>query len=505
MGYLDSLVEQAKQVKVGDDADKAKKAEKELVEEYEGAKVYRVSGDPVLHYEVHSPHYKGAEKKAIKALMNIAIGVIPPMRGLTQEEKEKRYFKEIRKIIDSTPELNLPENSKDFFAESVVREMIGYGIIDPLTRDDKLEEIMIVGPDRPVYVYHRKHGAMKTNIYFYDDEDIRDLVDRIARNIGRRIDTQVPILDARLPDGSRVNATLPPISLDGSTLTLRKFQKDPMSVVDLINVGTLDSEVAAFLWLATDGLGVKPSNTLISGGTASGKTTTLNVLCSFIPNRERVLSIEDTAELNLPLEHWVRFETRPPSMEGTGEIDMNELVKNSLRMRPDRIIVGEIRGAEGYTMFAAMNTGHSGCLGTVHANSAKETMIRLASPPISVPDIMLSALNLILMQNRIYDRRKGSIRRITELAEVIATPDGKADMQVLYSWEPVSDKLVKTGKESAYLNLLKHYTGMSDEEVNGELSARKSVLEKLVKNNVRHLDEVCATTQKYLLDRKNKQ
>jgi len=501
MGYLDSLVDQAKQVKTEDEG-AVSEAKKELVEEYEGAKIYRFSGDPVLHYEVHSPHFRGAEKKVIKSLMNIAIGVLPPIRDLTQKEKEKRYFKEIRKIIDETPELNLPENSKDFYAKSVVREMIGYGIIDPLTRDDQLEEIMVNGPNKDVYVYHRKYGSMKTNVVFYEDEDIRDVIDRIARNIGRRIDTQVPILDARLPDGTRVNATLPPISLDGATLTLRKFRQDPMSVVDLVKVGTMDLEVAAFLWLATDGLGVKPANTLISGGTASGKTTTLNVLCSFIPNRERVLSIEDTAELNLPLEHWLRFEVRPPSMEGTGEINMNDLVKNALRMRPDRIIVGEIRGAEGYTMFAAMNTGHSGSLGTVHANSARETLIRLLSPPISVPDIMLTALNLILMQNRIYDRRKGSIRRITELAEIIPMKEGKADLQILYSWDPVKDELIKTGRESVYLSILKHFTGMTDEEINAELSARKAVLEKLVKNNVRKLDDVCFITHKYLVEKK---
>ncbi|MFQ5406202.1 MAG: ATPase, T2SS/T4P/T4SS family, partial [Candidatus Micrarchaeia archaeon] len=240
--------------------------------------------------------------------------------------------------------------------------MLGFGLIDALVQDDFLEDIMVVGPDKPVFVFHRKYDMMRTNIVFYDEQDIRILIDRIARNIGRRIDVQSPLLDARLSDGSRVNATIPPVSLNGSTVTLRKFKRDPYSVVDLVSLGTLNLEVAAFLWMASDGLGAKPANILIAGGTASGKTTTLNMLCSFVPSSERVISIEDTAELNLPLFHWVRFETRPPGIEGTGEITMDMLVKNTLRMRPDRIIVGEIRGSEGFTMFTAMNTGHDGAL-----------------------------------------------------------------------------------------------------------------------------------------------
>ncbi|VVB66824.1 Replication factor C small subunit [Candidatus Norongarragalina meridionalis] len=366
MPYLDTLMQRTKSSTQGapeappkDDEEAEEK--KILVEQYADVKIYRVPGEPLYLYEIPSPHYKGEEKELINALMDIAIGVMTNDAIVLQpEERRKKYFERVMDIIDQTPELKVPVNAKEFYANAVVRDMVGYGIIDPMTQDEWLEEIMIIGPNRPVYVYHRKYDIMKTNVMFYDDKDIRDLVDRIARGIGRRIDTQVPILDARLKDGTRVNATIPPISLDGSTLTLRKFRKDPMSMIDLINYGTFNFEAAAFMWLATDGMGVRPANTLVSGGTASGKTTTLNILSSFIPNIERIISIEDTAELSLPLKHWIRFEVRPPSLEGTGEIDMNELVKTSLRMRPDRILVGEIRGAEGYTMFAAMNTGHSG-------------------------------------------------------------------------------------------------------------------------------------------------
>ena len=510
MPYLDSLMQktkasgqQAPEAPPKDDEENEEK--KILVEQYGDVRIYRQPGEPLYLYEIPSPHYKGEEKELINALMDIAIGVMTADAAVLQpEERRKKYFERIMDIIDQTPELKVPVNAKEFYANAVVRDMVGYGIIDPMTRDEWLEEIMVIGPNRPVYVYHRKYDIMKTNVMFYDDRDIRDLVDRIARGIGRRIDTQVPILDARLKDGTRVNATIPPISLDGSTLTLRKFRKDPMSIVDMINYGTISFEAAAFMWLATDGMGVRPANTLVAGGTASGKTTTLNILSSFIPNTERIISIEDTAELSLPLKHWIRFEVRPPSMEGTGEIDMNELVKNSLRMRPDRILVGEIRGAEGYTMFAAMNTGHSGCLGTVHSNSARETIVRLANPPISVPQIMLTSLNFILMQNRIHDRRKGMIRRITELAEVVPGDEGQIELQNLYEWDPVKDALVRTDAASAYLQLLQKYTGLDRKALQQEIDEREAVLRQLVKAGTNKLDAVCEATQNYIIKKRTR-
>ncbi len=472
---------------------------KTLVASYGDVKIYSSENDSVLLYEIPSPHYRGGEKKLISTLIDIAIGLIPPEANLeaTSDELAKKYFKKVLEIIESNPELNVPIHLKEFYANAVVREMVGYGLIDPLTKDDLLEEIMVIGPNKPVYVYHRKYDVMKTNVMFYDDKDIRDLIDRVARGIGRRIDTQTPLLDARLKDGTRVNASIPPATIDGSTLTLRKFKKDPLSVIDLIKFGTLNYEVAALLWLAADGLGVLPANILISGGTASGKTTLLNIFCSFIPTNERIISIEDVAELNLPLEHWVRCEVRPASIEGTGEITMNDLVKNSLRMRPDRIIVGEIRGAEGYTMFTAMNTGHRGCCGTVHANSARETLIRLTNPPINVPNIMLAPLNFIIMENRIHDKRKGTLRRITEFAEVVATDVEKPQMQVLYAWDPLKDNLFNTGASSAYLQMLMKFTGSTREMIQKELDEREAVLRELCNREVRDAAQVCEIIQNY--------
>ncbi|MBI5228894.1 CpaF family protein [Candidatus Micrarchaeota archaeon] len=519
MSYLEELLKKAKEERKAQaiataekEAEKKeavpeeKKEEKTLVDSYGDVRIYKVQGDPLFKYEVPVPHYRGEEKALIEALVEIAASVIETEPGYfgTEEERRRKYFDRIMKIIDASPELKIPIHAKEFYADAVVKEMIGYGLIDALVRDDNLEDILIIGSNRPVYVHHRKYEMMKTNIVFYEDKDIRNLIERVARIVGRRIDFQVPLLDARLPDGTRVNATLPPISLDGSTLSLRKFRKDPFTIIDLINLNTLSSELAAFLWMCVDGLGAYPANILVAGGTAAGKTTTLNVLASFVPADERIVTIEDTAELNLPLPHLVRFETRPPGLEGTGEITMNDLVKNSLRMRPDRIIVGEIRGAEGFTMFAAMNTGHKGCLGTVHSNSARETLVRLESPPISVPHVMLSALNFILMEQRIHDRKRGTIRRITELTEVIAGNNDKLELQTLYSWNPLKDTQEKTEFSSNFLQLLTKYTGLTKKELLEELSERENKLKEMSKKGVRDINSVCEITQNYVLKKKLK-
>ncbi|MEK6957455.1 MAG: ATPase, T2SS/T4P/T4SS family [archaeon] len=339
-------------------------SEKKLIDSYGNAKIYELPGQPLLYYWIPVPRPVGAEKTIINTIKEAATRVISitPYKIRDPEQRKNVYYQKVLEILRDSPELNIPKTRFDFYANTVIREMIGYGIIDDLIHDDKLEEIMVIAPNRPVYIFHRKYGMMITNIEFYNDNEIQDLVNRIARQIGRRVDISSPLLDARLPDGSRVNATIPPASVQGSTLTIRKFREDPYTIIDLIKNKTIEAETAAFLWACTDGLGTKPANILISGGTGSGKTTTLNVLATFIPETERIISIEDTAELNLPLKHWIRMEARPPGLEGTGEVTLDILTKNSLRMRPDRIIVGEIRHDEAFSLFTAFNTGHDGCL-----------------------------------------------------------------------------------------------------------------------------------------------
>jgi len=341
----------------------APESEMEVLAEYGNVRIIKVKWEPVPVYELKLPELSNEEKKLLNMIKDRAVVQIRinPESIPDIEERRRIFFKAVKQLAkEMAPTYS--EGRIELFAQLIVQDMIGYGKIDPLVRDDNLEEIMVIGVRKPVYVWHRKFNMCKTNIVFDNERELLNIIERIAREVGRRIDQQSPLLDARLSDGSRVNATIPPISLDGPTLTIRKFKKDKLTIVDLIRYGTFSLDIAALLWIFVDGLGVKPANILVAGGTGSGKTTTLNSLAMFIPPNERVISIEDTAELQLPIEHWVRLETRPPNIEGKGEITMDDLVKNTLRMRPDRIIVGEVRGPEARTMFTAMNTGHNGAL-----------------------------------------------------------------------------------------------------------------------------------------------
>ncbi len=472
---------------------------------YGQVKIYKIPGKPLNYYFVPTPKPTASERKVINTLKEATTRLISiaPYKIRNPEERRIVYKQKIMEIIKNNPNLRIPESRIAFYADAVVREMVGYGLIDDLIKDDYLEEIMIVGPKKPVYVFHREYEMMTTNIEFFSEQEIEDLINKIAREVGRRVDVAAPLLDARLSDGSRVNATIPPASISGGTVTIRKFRADPYSIVDLIRMGTLNSEAAAFLWVCVDGMGVKPANVLISGGTGSGKTTLLNVLAAFVPDRERVITIEDTAELNLPINHWIRLESRPPGLEGSGEVRMDILTKNSLRMRPDRIIVGEIRHEEAFTLFTAMNTGHDGTMGTVHANSPEETIIRLTSPPMSVPNIMMSGLDMIIVEHRYYDRKKGTIRRISEIAEVYGALEGNPKTQVIFQRDPARDSLERTFAESKYLKVLQNFTGTSKERLLAEMTSRKTFLDNLVANNIRSLTEVSEKSKQFVLDKKS--
>jgi len=463
-----------------------------IIDSYGICKIFEMPDHSKL-YAVPVPRPSGPEREILDTVKEAATRLITVTPEDIEDVGERKAFfkKRVLEIIDSSPELGIATTKLDFYAETIVREMIGYGSLDLLLQDDQLEELMVLGPNKPVYIFHRKHDMLKTNVVFGTDDDIKAIIDRIARDIGRRIDVRTPLLDARLPDGSRVNATIPPISIEGSTITIRKFREDPLTVVDLIKYGTMSSELAAFFWVCVEGLRAKPANCLVSGGTGSGKTSTLNVLAAFIPRGERILTMEDTAEIKIPVEHWIRFETRPPGIEGSGEVDMDTLVKNSLRMRPDRVVVGEIRGKEAATLFTAMNTGHDGSMGTVHANNAQETLVRLKSPPMNVPELMLGALNLIIIQKRIHDKRKGTIRRITEVAEVTGVLEGKPQVIYLFEWDAATDTIKRTGVPSTFLQELSKYTGASHTEIQAEIQKRKEFLDQLVSRGVRHIESVC--------------
>ncbi|WP_295722088.1 CpaF family protein [uncultured Methanobrevibacter sp.] len=417
----------------------------------------------------------------------------------SKQTKEIAKVQDIKNILKEKFNENMDINYLEDLSLRIYENINGYGLINPLILDDDLEEIMVIGSNKPVYVYHRNHGMMETNLIFDRDVDIIRIIDSIARSNNRRFDSESPIFDGRLKDGSRVNGTLPPISADGPTLTIRKFKQDSYTIIDLINSNTLDSTLASFLWLAIDGLGVKSSNILISGGTSSGKTTTLNALAGLINPKERIISIEDTLELQIPHKHTIRMETRLANIEGKGELNMDDLLKNALRQRPDRIIVGEVRGSEAITLFTALNTGHSG-FGTLHANNGRETISRLVNPPMNVPKIMITSLDFILMQKRIYLPNGMVYRRVTELSEVVGLGEGNIQLNELFRWNPSYDKFEKVGISSKSLEILASMKGLTKAEIDFEINKRKSVFDLMAKNNYRSNKLVSKILESYYIN-----
>lgn len=459
--------------------------------------------DVVPLYNVFKQKYSSEEKLLLSELRENLVDLAISSDESLQVNEDK-LLNDIKnflfaKLANNSQNNTISNEYLDNLARKLFQDLVGYGEIDPLIRDDNLEEIMVIGIDKPVFVYHREYGMMKTNILFKDAGEVMNLIDSIARQINRRIDQESPILDGRLPDGSRVNATIPPISADGPSMTIRKFKRDPLTIIDLINSKTISVELAAFFWLCFDGLGVKSANAIISGGTSSGKTTTLNALSSFINPKERIITIEDTLELQIPHEHVIRMETRPPNVENRGELTMNDLVKNSLRQRPDRIIVGEVRGSEAITLFTALNTGHSG-FGTLHSNDARETITRLTNAPMSVPNIMISAIDFIIMQNRIYRPDGVSFRRISEVAEVSGIEEGVIQLNKIFEWDPQSDTIKNVGITSKTLTEIAKVSGNSLNSLHDEIKNREIVLQHMVNQNIRSIRDVSTVLEMYYLD-----
>ncbi len=459
--------------------------------------------DVVPQYNVFKQKYSSEEKLLLSELRENLVDLAISSDESLQVNEDK-LLNDIKnflfaKLANNSQNNTISNEYLDNLARKLFQDLVGYGEIDPLIRDDNLEEIMVIGIDKPVFVYHREYGMMKTNILFKDAGEVMNLIDSIARQINRRIDQESPILDGRLPDGSRVNATIPPISADGPSMTIRKFKRDPLTIIDLINSKTISVELAAFFWLCFDGLGVKSANAIISGGTSSGKTTTLNALSSFINPKERIITIEDTLELQIPHEHVIRMETRPPNVENRGELTMNDLVKNSLRQRQDRIIVGEVRGSEAITLFTALNTGHSG-FGTLHSNDARETITRLTNAPMSVPNIMISAIDFIIMQNRIYRSDGVSFRRISEVAEVSGIEEGVIQLNKIFEWDPQSDTIKNVGITSKTLTEIANVSGNSLNSLYDEIKNREIVLQHMVDQNIRSIRDVSTVLEMYYLD-----
>lgn len=358
----------------------------------------------------------------------------------------------VEKVLEENP-FAVPVSERSKIVSDLKDEMLGLGPIEVLLKDPTVTEVMVNGPKK---IFVERMGRLQlTDIQFHDDSHVMNIIERILSPIGRHIDESVPLVDARLEDGSRVNIIIPPLSLVGPCITIRKFATKALSVDNLITFGTLDRKMADFIKACIQAR----INILVSGGTGSGKTTTLNVLSSFIPENERIVTIEDAAELKLQQEHVVTLESRPANIEGNGEITIRDLVKNALRMRPDRIIVGEVRGGEALDMLQAMNTGHDGSLTTAHANNPRdalsrlETMVLMAGfemPIRAIREQVSSAIELILQQSRLKD---GS-RKITYITEVQHMEGDVITTQDLFRFEQTG--MDENGKLTGHFV----YTGM---------------------------------------------
>jgi pilus assembly protein CpaF len=365
-------------------------------------------------------------------------------KSLISAEMIEEFLEEITEQAN----INLGDKLKSVIFNEVLNEVSGYGPIQPLLNDPSITEVMVNGPKQ---VYIEKSGKLiKSGITFEDDAHILRVIEKIVLPLGRRIDKDSPTVDARLPDGSRVNAVIPPVAIDGPSLTIRKFSEEKLTVQDLIKFGSISQIASDFLQACVEA----KLNVIISGGTGSGKTTLLNVMSGFIPKTERIVTIEDSAELQLQQEHVVRLETQPPDIENKNEINIRDLVRNSLRMRPDRIVVGEVRGGETIDMLQAMNTGHDGSLTTIHSNSPRDALSRLETTammsgmdlPIKViREQIASAVDVIVQQSRFAD---GS-RKVTYITEVSGMEGDTIVMTDVFKFEQ---------------------TGIEDEMILGELS-----------------------------------
>ncbi|MEM4662776.1 MAG: ATPase, T2SS/T4P/T4SS family [Candidatus Diapherotrites archaeon] len=421
------------------------------------------------------------------------------MTKLPNDETYKEMFDSMLKLFeDYFPEI---ERKREIVSK-VLGDSIGYGFLEPLMEDENLEEIMINGKGKPIFVFHKKYGTCRTNLIVENENTIYRLISRIAGTIGKAFDEEHPLLDARLPGGSRVNATFKNVTPFGYTLTIRKFNKNPISIIELIQNRTLSPEVAAFLWLAVEGLRLNPANIIVSGGASSGKTTLLNALCSFIRPEERIISIEDTLELDFgERENVVQLEARPKIMN-VNEVSMNDLLKNALRMRPDRIIVGEVRGEEAQTMFVAMDTGHKGLLGTLHSNNSREMILRLKSTPMNVPVNMIPLLDLAVIMFKIYTKQHGLIRRLREIAE-IEHMEEKILLSNIYEWNKRKDTIERTDVPARILDKFSEATGLTKNEVMQEIEIRQHVIEWMLSNKISQWSKVQSVIYQYYTDPKS--
>lgn len=465
-------------------------------------KIEIIERNHVPLYRLLIPEVDTATAALLDSIKERLIGKIEITSEIFEPEVMNKLKEEFKKDAELLLDSELPEldkKVKDNFILSLLNELLGLGKIEFFLNDPAIEEVVVNSAKEPIRVYHKKYGWLATNISPDSEAQIQNYANTIARRVGREITTLNPLLDAHLITKDRANAIISPIATKGNTITIRKFARDPWTVTDFIQNKTTNSEIMALIWLTIQ----YEMNILISGGTGSGKTSFLNICMPFIPPNHRIISIEDTRELQLPQYlYWCPLTTRQPNPEGKGEVSMLDLLVNSLRMRPDRIIMGEIRKKrEAEVLFEAMHTGHS-VYATLHADTCAQTITRLTNPPIDIPESMLDAVHLNVVMFR--DRRRG-IRRVYEIGEFIQDPNSekiKFIPNILYQWNARNDTIEKTKVSASLYDKIGTHTGLTKDEIEEEIKLKKSILEWMLKNNIRQIEDVGKILNIYYRDTK---
>ncbi|MCX6771500.1 MAG: type II/IV secretion system ATPase subunit [Candidatus Micrarchaeota archaeon] len=458
------------------------------------AKIFTKSGEYVPQYEVNVRELSEGTRLVLNTLKGELITTvkldITDIIDPKKRDEVRNKFEARANFLLSKHFPTLSEADKHVLTAYLLQNSLGLGDLEPLMHDNALEEVAINSSAEPVWVYHKKYGWCKTNVRLKNEESIYDISAMIGRRIGKQINTLNPVMDAHLSSGDRVNATMFPVSSFGNTITIRKFSRNPWTIPYFIELNCISPQVAGLIWLCMQ----NELSLLVAGGTGSGKTSFLNAMSCLIPANQRIISIEDTRELTLPtFLQWVPMVTREPNAEGKGEITMLDLLVNSLRQRPDRIIVGEVRKQrEAEILFEAMHTGHS-VYATLHADNAAEAVTRLTTPPISMPRESLSALAGVVVQFR---HRRLNIRRTLEFAEV----QKGGDINSLYRWDVKSDRINEVGKMVSLSATISLYSGLTQREIDSDVSDKAKIFSWMVKKGYKSVNTVGALVSQYYMN-----
>jgi flagellar protein FlaI len=467
-----------------------------LNEPYAYAKIRKDQTRGNITYSVDEPKLEASDILKLNHLKEILNEVLDLKPSETKSKKAAgEYLVRKSEEILKNYGFKLDDATGKKLLYYIVRDNLGFGKIDPFMRDPMIEDISCDGVNVPIYVWHRRYESIPTNIKFESAEELDSYALRLAYLCGSHVSIAQPMLDASLPDGSRINLTYgSEVTRRGSTFTIRKFKLDPLTVTDLVNFGTLSREMAGYFWYAVE----NRISILVAGGIAAGKTTTLNCLSMFIKPDLKVVSIEDTPELNLPHENWIAATTRTHFGLATESADVNlfDLLKASLRQRPDYIIVGEIRGSEAYTLFQAVSTGHLG-MSTIHAESVESTVYRLESAPMNIPRTLIAAIDVIVVQKRVEIGGKPS-RKTVAASEIVGLDprSGEILTNEVYKWDALGDTFDYTGR-SYIIEHIAEKKGISNEEANEEIQRRARVIDWMCRRNIRNYQDVSNVIRSY--------